>query len=74
MFAILCGGVCIKKFCLCQTLLHLMLFYFRSLVVHGFVLDEAGKKMSKSIGNVVDPNLVINGGKVKYILIDKLFM
>jgi isoleucyl-tRNA synthetase len=37
---------------------------FRSLVVHGFVLDEEGKKMSKSLGNVVDPDVVINGGKV----------
>jgi isoleucyl-tRNA synthetase len=36
----------------------------RSLVVHGFTMDEDGKKMSKSIGNVVDPDVVINGGKV----------
>lgn len=41
-----------------------ILSFFRTLVVHGFVLDEEGKKMSKSLGNVVDPNVVINGGKV----------
>ncbi len=32
-------------------------------LTHGFVLDEKGIKMSKSIGNVVDPQLVIDGGK-----------
>ncbi|XP_060559788.1 isoleucine--tRNA ligase, mitochondrial-like isoform X2 [Ruditapes philippinarum] len=38
---------------------------YKSLVVHGFTMDEDGKKMSKSIGNVVDPDVVINGGKNK---------
>ena len=33
-------------------------------MVHGFAVDENGAKMSKSIGNVVDPNVVINGGEV----------
>jgi isoleucyl-tRNA synthetase len=28
---------------------------FVSLVTHGFVMDEKGRKMSKSLGNVVDP-------------------
>lgn len=32
-------------------------------LTHGFVLDERGNKMSKSVGNVVDPRIVINGGK-----------
>ncbi|GAV74906.1 tRNA-synt_1 domain-containing protein/zf-FPG_IleRS domain-containing protein/Anticodon_1 domain-containing protein [Cephalotus follicularis] len=34
-----------------------------SVVTHGFVLDEKGFKMSKSLGNVVDPRTVIEGGK-----------
>jgi isoleucyl-tRNA synthetase len=32
---------------------------FKKLVSHGFVLDERGLKMSKSIGNVIDPNDLI---------------
>uniref|UniRef100_A0A674NYX6 isoleucine--tRNA ligase n=1 Tax=Takifugu rubripes TaxID=31033 RepID=A0A674NYX6_TAKRU len=36
---------------------------YRSLVVHGFVVGEKGEKMSKSVGNVVDPEVLINGGK-----------
>ena len=33
-------------------------------MVHGFALDEQGRKMSKSLGNVVDPSTIVNGGKV----------
>ncbi|XP_078491947.1 isoleucine--tRNA ligase, mitochondrial isoform X1 [Ciona intestinalis] len=36
---------------------------YKNLMVHGFVLDEKGQKMSKSIGNVVDPMVLTNGGK-----------
>ncbi|XP_060919287.1 isoleucine--tRNA ligase, mitochondrial isoform X2 [Labrus mixtus] len=36
---------------------------YKSLVVHGFAVSEKGEKMSKSVGNVVDPDEVINGGK-----------
>lgn len=34
---------------------------FKSLVTHGFTLDEHGRKMSKSIGNVVSPDEIIEG-------------
>lgn len=37
---------------------------FANLITHGFVLDESGTKMSKSIGNTLSPMDVINGGKV----------
>ncbi|MCC7493863.1 MAG: isoleucine--tRNA ligase [Fimbriimonadaceae bacterium] len=33
---------------------------YRSVVTHGFVLDSAGKAMSKSLGNVVAPSTVID--------------
>jgi isoleucyl-tRNA synthetase len=36
---------------------------YKTVLTHGFVLDEQGRKMSKSLGNVVDPNVVIEGGK-----------
>lgn len=45
----------------------------RSLVVHGFAVSEKGEKMSKSLGNVVDPDLVINGGEVRPIMLDNDF-
>ncbi|KPP78100.1 isoleucine--tRNA ligase, mitochondrial-like [Scleropages formosus] len=35
----------------------------RSLLVHGFTVTETGDKMSKSVGNVVDPDTIINGGE-----------
>jgi isoleucyl-tRNA synthetase len=33
---------------------------YKTVVSHGFVLDGKGNKMSKSLGNVVDPNQVAN--------------
>lgn len=36
---------------------------YKAVLTHGFVLDEQGRKMSKSLGNVVDPAIVIQGGK-----------
>ncbi|KAG7465797.1 hypothetical protein MATL_G00157520 [Megalops atlanticus] len=36
---------------------------YKALVVHGFAVSEKGEKMSKSLGNVVDPDTVINGGE-----------
>ncbi|KAI6045227.1 tRNA synthetases class I-domain-containing protein [Pisolithus marmoratus] len=35
---------------------------YGTLITHGMVLDESGRKMSKSLGNVVSPLIVINGG------------
>jgi isoleucyl-tRNA synthetase len=34
---------------------------FRSLITHGFTLDERGRKMSKSEGNVIAPEEIIQG-------------
>ena len=34
---------------------------YKTLITHGFVLDHKYRKMSKSIGNVIDPNILING-------------
>ncbi|MEP0801128.1 isoleucine--tRNA ligase [Funiculus sociatus GB2-A5] len=36
---------------------------YKTVLTHGFTLDEKGMKMSKSLGNVVDPAMVIEGGK-----------
>ncbi|KAF9673295.1 hypothetical protein SADUNF_Sadunf10G0009300 [Salix dunnii] len=36
---------------------------YSSVITHGFVLDEKGCKMSKSLGNVVDPRTIIEGGR-----------
>lgn len=33
---------------------------YEKVLTHGFVLDQDGRKMSKSLGNVVDPNKVMN--------------
>jgi len=38
---------------------------YKNVLTHGFALDEQGRKMSKSLGNVVDPLDIINGGKNK---------
>lgn len=36
---------------------------YKKIYVHGFVVDENGMKMSKSLGNVVDPEVIMKGGK-----------
>lgn len=41
---------------------------YGQLITHGMVLDEAGKKMSKSLGNVVNPLTVVLGGEVSVFL------
>lgn len=33
---------------------------YKKVLTHGFVLDDKGRKMSKSLGNVVDPNKYLN--------------
>ncbi|KAG0707905.1 tRNA synthetases class I-domain-containing protein [Suillus ampliporus] len=38
---------------------------YGTLITHGMVLDETGKKMSKSLGNIVSPMTIIHGGKDK---------
>jgi isoleucyl-tRNA synthetase len=37
---------------------------YKELVTHGFVLDQEGQKMSKSLGNGLTPIDIIHGGKV----------
>ena len=39
---------------------------YRSVITHGFVLDEQGKGMSKSLGNFIDPEDIIskNGAEI----------
>lgn len=34
---------------------------FKTLITHGFILDESSRKMSKSIGNVVQPSQIMDG-------------
>lgn len=37
---------------------------YRQIVTHGFVLDTEGNKMSKSLGNVITPDQIINGYQI----------
>jgi isoleucyl-tRNA synthetase len=34
---------------------------FKTLITHGFTLDSKGKKMSKSVGNVIAPSQIMDG-------------
>ncbi|KAI0126614.1 isoleucyl-tRNA synthetase [Xylariales sp. AK1849] len=34
---------------------------FKQLITHGFTLDQEGKKMSKSVGNIMEPHQVMDG-------------
>jgi valyl-tRNA synthetase len=40
---------------------------FHTVYLHGLVRDEQGRKMSKSIGNVMDPRWVMDGATAKQI-------
>jgi isoleucyl-tRNA synthetase len=40
---------------------------YGTLITHGMVLDEKGKKMSKSLGNIVSPMTIIHGGEVRTV-------
>ena len=42
---------------------------FNTVLLHGMVRDASGKKMSKSLGNVIDPLDVINGATLKQLQI-----
>lgn len=33
---------------------------YKSVLTHGFIVDESGHKMSKSLGNVIDPEDILN--------------
>ena len=37
---------------------------YKSVLVHGFCVAEDGQKMSKSLGNVIDPMVIVEGGTV----------
>lgn len=39
---------------------------FKHIITHGFTLDEKGQKMSKSLGNTIAPEKIINGQKGKW--------
>jgi isoleucyl-tRNA synthetase len=36
---------------------------YKTVLTHGYVVDENGRKMSKSLNNGVDPKIIIEGGK-----------
>ncbi|KAG6854411.1 hypothetical protein C0991_006953 [Blastosporella zonata] len=38
---------------------------YGALITHGMVLDQSGKKMSKSLGNIISPLTIVLGGKNK---------
>jgi len=38
---------------------------YKTLITHGFILDENGRKMSKSLGNIIEPSSIVHGGKDK---------
>ena len=49
------------------SLFHLDVRPFDDVYIHGTVLDENGTKMSKSLGNGIDPLIMILGGTQNYL-------
>lgn len=43
---------------------------FEKVLLHPMVRDKTGRKMSKSLGNVIDPLHVINGISLEQLLTD----
>ncbi len=41
---------------------------YGTLITHGMVLDQEGKKMSKSLGNIISPKTILHGGKVCLVI------
>ena len=41
---------------------------FKKVLLHGIVRDAYGRKMSKSLGNVIDPIHVIDGASIETLL------
>lgn len=46
------------------SILIFLYFFDRSILVHGFTVDEKGLKMSKSLGNVINPKDIIENHSV----------
>ncbi|TGO23953.1 hypothetical protein BPAE_0116g00140 [Botrytis paeoniae] len=44
---------------------------FKTLITHGFTLDQNGKKMSKSIGNTIAPSQIMDGSLLPPVKIKK---
>lgn len=42
---------------------------YGTLLTHGMVLDASGKKMSKSLGNIISPMTIVKGGVVRRHLV-----
>lgn len=40
-------------------------FFFKEILLHGILCDKQGKKMSKSIGNVISPENITQGISLK---------
>lgn len=41
---------------------------YGTVITHGMVLDDKGRKMSKSLGNILSPSTIIKGGKVRSVV------